>query len=95
MTTQIPATLPYIQGFTTGNDLALLNGTQTNKWVRGTATGNPAQSLYISNDNGTTNAYTHTTSTVQAFRDIQIPAGTTIASFSLTGSPKEKVVGII
>ncbi|MBM7419269.1 MULTISPECIES: fibronectin type III domain-containing protein [Chryseobacterium] len=81
MTTQIPATLPYTQNFTGGNDLALLNDTQTNKWVRGTATGNPGQSLYISNDNGTTNAYNHTTSTVQAFRDIEIPAGTTIASF--------------
>ncbi len=82
MTTQIPATLPYIQNFTTGNDLGLLNGTQTNKWVRGSAAGNPAQSLYISNDNGVTNAYTHTASTVQAYRDITIPAGTTIATFS-------------
>ncbi|WP_426474761.1 fibronectin type III domain-containing protein [Chryseobacterium balustinum] len=81
-TTQIPATLPYSQNFTGGNDLALLNGTQTNKWVRGTATGNTAQSLYISNDNGATNAYSHTATTVQAFRDIMIPAGTTIASFS-------------
>ncbi|MGE6396564.1 fibronectin type III domain-containing protein [Chryseobacterium scophthalmum] len=82
MTTQIPAVLPYTQNFTGGNDLGLLNGTQTNKWVRGNATGNPAQSLYISNDNGVTNAYTHTTSTVHAYRDIQIPAGTTLASFS-------------
>ncbi|MEG1592030.1 MAG: fibronectin type III domain-containing protein, partial [Chryseobacterium sp.] len=82
MTTQIAATLPYIQNFTTANDLGLVNGTQTNKWVRGNAIGNPAQSLYISNDNGVTNAYTHTASTVHAFRDIQIPAGTTLASFS-------------
>lgn len=82
MTTQIPAQLPYIQNFTGGNDLGLLNGTQTNKWVRGTATGNPAQSLYVSNDNGVTNGYAHTTSTVHAFRDIQIPLGTTLASFS-------------
>ncbi|WP_175621724.1 fibronectin type III domain-containing protein, partial [Chryseobacterium schmidteae] len=81
-TTQIPATLPYSQNFTGGNDLALSNGTQTNKWIRGTATGNTAQSLYISNDNGVTNAYSHTATTVQAFRDIMIPAGTTIASFS-------------
>ncbi|MDY0932243.1 fibronectin type III domain-containing protein [Chryseobacterium sp. CFBP8996] len=82
MTTQIPATLPYTQNFTTGNDLGLLNGTQANKWVRGNVTGNPAQSLYISNDNGVTNGYAHTTSTVHAFRDIQIPIGTTLASFS-------------
>ena len=82
MTTQIPATLPYTQNFTGGNDLGLLNGTQANKWVRGNVTGNPAQSLYISNDNGVTNGYVHTTSTVHAFRDIQIPASTTLASFS-------------
>ena len=82
MTTQIPAQLPYTQNFTGGNDLGLLNGTQTNKWVRGNVTGNPAQSLYISNDNGVTNGYAHTTSTVHAFRDIQIPVGTTLASFS-------------
>ena len=81
-TTQIPATLPYIQNFTGGNDLVLLNGTQTNKWVRGSATGNTAPSLYISNDNGVTNAYSHTTTTIHAFRDISIPVGTTIASFS-------------
>lgn len=62
--------------------MGLLNGTQTNKWVRGNVTGNPAQSLYISNDNGVTNGYAHTTSTVHAFRDIQIPAGTSLASFS-------------
>ena len=85
MTTQIPATLPYSQNFTGGNDLGLLNGTQTNKWVRGSATGNTAPSLYISNDNGVTNAYTTGTSTsnvVQAYRDITIPPGTTIGSFS-------------
>ncbi|MFL9834949.1 fibronectin type III domain-containing protein [Chryseobacterium terrae] len=84
MTTQIPAALPYIQDFTGGNDLALLNGTQTNKWIRGTATGNTAPSLYISN-NGTANTYTTSTSSnnvVQAFRDITIPAGTVLASFS-------------
>ncbi|WP_052248377.1 fibronectin type III domain-containing protein [Chryseobacterium taiwanense] len=83
MTTQIPATLPYIQNFEATNDLGLVNGTQTNKWAYGSATGNTGKSIYVSNDNGTTNAYTITsTSIVQAYRDIEIPAGTTLASFS-------------
>ncbi|MGE4513204.1 MAG: fibronectin type III domain-containing protein [Chryseobacterium sp.] len=80
-TTQIPATIPYVQNFSTGNDLQLSNGTQTNKWFYGSATGNPANSLYISNTNGTTNAYsTSSTSVVHAFRDIIVPAGTTDAT---------------
>ncbi len=83
MTTQIPATLPYIQNFETANDLGLLNGTQTNKWFYGSATGNTGKSLYVTNDNGTTNAYTITSgSVVQAYRDILIPAGTSLATFS-------------
>jgi hypothetical protein len=83
MTTQIPAQLPYLQNFEATNDLGLLNGTQTNKWFHGSATGNTGKSLYITNDNGTTNAYTITSgSVVQAYRDIQIPAGTSLAIFS-------------
>jgi hypothetical protein len=58
MTTQIPAQLPYIQNFETANDLGLLNGTQPNKWFYGSATGNTGKSIYITNDNGVTNAYT-------------------------------------
>jgi hypothetical protein len=81
-TTQIPATIPYVQPFT-NNDFGFTNGTQVNKWVHGSVTGNPANSIYISNDNGTSNAYTiSTTSVVQAYRDIAVPAGATIASFS-------------
>jgi len=81
-TTQIPATIPYVQPFT-NNDFGFTNGTQVNKWVYGSVTGNPANSIYISNDNGTSNAYTiSTTSVVQAYRDIAVPAGATIASFS-------------
>ncbi|MCA6069363.1 GEVED domain-containing protein [Chryseobacterium sp. RG1] len=83
MTTQIPAVLPYIQNFEAANDLGLLNGTQTNKWFYGSATGNTGKSIYITNDSGTTNAYTITSaSVVQAYRDIQIPAGTSLATFS-------------
>lgn len=80
---QAPATLPYIQNFSTANDLTLLNGSQTNKWEYGSATGNAANSLYISNNGGTANAYdVSSESTVQAYRDITIPAGSTIATFA-------------
>jgi hypothetical protein len=83
MTTQIPAVLPYLQNFEATNDLGLLNGGQVNKWFYGSATGNTGKSIYISNDTGTTNAYTIiSASTVQAYRDIAIPAGTTLAIFS-------------
>ncbi|MCS3530627.1 GEVED domain-containing protein [Chryseobacterium sp. JUb7] len=80
---QTPATLPYSQNFTTGNDLTLLNTGQTNQWFYGSVTGNPGGSLYISNDNGVSNSYgINNESVVQAYRDITIPAGTTLASFS-------------
>ncbi len=82
-TLQIPATLPYTQNFTATNDFSFINGAQTNKWVYGTATGNTANSLYISNDNGVTNAYTLTSaSVVQTYKDIAIPIGTTLTSLS-------------
>jgi len=81
-TTQIPATIPYIQNFTSANDFGFSNGTQTNKWSYGAATGNTGNSIYISNDNGTANAYTtSSTSVVQAYRDIAVPAGATEAEF--------------
>lgn len=82
-TTQIPATIPYIQQFNTGSDLGYTNGTQVNKWTYGNATGNTGNSLYISNTNGTTNAYDTGSSTiVHAYRDILVPATTTNATFS-------------
>jgi hypothetical protein len=82
-TLQIPAALPYTQNFTTANDFVFVNGAQTNIWVYGAATGNPANSLYISNNSGAANAYSNTINTVaHAFRPIAIPSGTTLASFS-------------
>src|SRR5690554_5179373 len=81
-TTQIPATLPYADDFST-NQFTFVNGGQTNKWAYGTAAGNPGSSIYISNDNGTTNAYTTNASSVtQAYRDISIPSDATSAEFS-------------
>lgn len=55
------ATLPYSTGFETGDDCAwdLLGGTNTNKWCIDTAAPcNGSHSLYVSNDDGVTNAYT-------------------------------------
>lgn len=74
-TTQVPATLPFTDTFENNSQFAVSNGTQTNKWIIGTATNNGGtHALYITNDNGATNTYVNTTSVVQAFRDIQIPA---------------------
>ncbi|MGQ2983729.1 fibronectin type III domain-containing protein [Flavobacterium sp.] len=75
MTTQIPAELEYTEDFEDPtHGWALSNGTQTNKWVYGTAVSNsPTHSLYISNTNGTTHNYaTGSGSVVHAFRDILI-----------------------
>lgn len=82
-TTQIPATLNYEQDFEGTHGWALNNGDQTNRWVVGSATGNTGNSLYISNDGGTTNAYsTSSSSVVQAYRDIVVPAGTFMGTIS-------------
>jgi large repetitive protein len=76
LTTQVPATLNYFEGFEEAHGWSLNNGTQVNKWVVGTAVNNGGtSSLYISNDNGASNTFTiNTTSVVHAFRDIQMPA---------------------
>lgn len=54
------------------------NGTQTNRWVVGSATytGTGGKSAYISNDNGTSNIYTISgaTSVVHLYVDITFPA---------------------
>jgi autotransporter-associated beta strand protein len=78
-----PATFPYTENFNTYNPFTFVNGVQTNKWAYGSATGNTGNSIYISNDNGTTNTYTITsTSVVQAYRDIVVPQGASTANFS-------------
>jgi len=74
---QIPADMDYTQNFDDAtHGWALNNGTQTNKWVVGSATSNSAaNSLYISENNGTTNTFNvNSNSVVQAYRDIQMPA---------------------
>ncbi|AWH84366.1 hypothetical protein HYN59_04210 [Flavobacterium album] len=77
ITPQIPAQLEYTQDFEDPNhQWTLSNGTQTNKWVYGTAVSNsPTHSLYISNTNGTTHNYsTSSNSVVHAYRDVIVPA---------------------
>src|SRR5690606_3687399 len=76
-----PSPLPYSQPFTT-NDFTFV-GTQANKWFHGSAAGNPADAIYISNDNGVTNAYTNNSlSVAHAYKDLIIPAGSTVATLS-------------
>ena len=80
-TSQTPCQLPYLCDFedpSTNEKWTLANGTQTNKWYIGPAvnnTDNGSNALYISNDNGTTNAYSHTTSYVYAYRDVDFTQG--------------------
>lgn len=84
-TSQIPATLNYTEGFEGANEWSLVNGSQANKWFVGTATSNTGtQSLYIS-DNASGSTYSYnigSLSVVQAYRDIAIPDGTTVAELS-------------
>lgn len=79
-TTQVPATLPMVQDFestATGFGFTTVTSSQ-NRWITGTAVSNGGtRSLYVTNDNGVSNAYTGAGNTyVHAFRDILIPAGT-------------------
>lgn len=82
-TGQVPGTLPYNDGFE-GQDNWNKGSNSINKWVVGTAAQNGgAKSLYISKDNGTTNTYDVSVSTVaHAYRDLTIPAGTTDISIA-------------
>ena len=71
--------LPFSCGFedTAQNSLwSLENGTNTNKWHIGTATHNSGtHALYISDNNGTANSYTISSSTVDyAYVDVMIPS---------------------
>ncbi|MDY0075711.1 MAG: fibronectin type III domain-containing protein [Bacteroidales bacterium] len=78
-TTQLVATLPFSEDFETWPNswTVVINGTQTNQWHVGTATAHGgSQAAYISNDAGTTNAYTLTeSSVVHTYRDIAFTEG--------------------
>ena len=74
----LPTSVPYFCTFEQygSNGWDLINGSQANQWVVDSATSNGgSRSLYISNDNGTSNAYTVTsTSYVFAVRSITLPS---------------------
>jgi len=74
----IGQTVAFSETFESGNSLTLINGTQTNKWFRGSANNcDNSWSLYISN-NSSSYAYTITTaSVVHAYFDVVIPSGAT------------------
>lgn len=75
----LPVELPFAEGFESGiTGWVLVNGSQTNVWARGTATANTGDySLYISNDGGTSNAYTLTSPSVaHVYRYVSFPEGT-------------------
>lgn len=81
-TIALPATLPYQCGFDNAEENGrwqFVNGTQTNQWAIGTATGNGDNTaLYVSNDNGESNAYTITSaSDVWIYRDIDVDSSYT------------------
>src|SRR5690606_23083416 len=84
-TTQIPAELNYTDDFEGDVEWSFVNGTGINKWVVGTAVSNGGtHSLYITNDEGVSNAYTGNSSTVlHAYRDFQLPdvVGNVFVSF--------------
>ncbi len=68
-TTMVADSLPYSTGFEVGQDTSwmIVNGTQNNKWYFGNAVNNGgSRSLYISNDNGTSNSYSGSASYVYA-----------------------------
>jgi len=83
-TSLVAIPMPWIEDFEDGqSDLVYTEGTSVNKWAIGSATAcSGTQALYISNDNGVANAYSHTTTTVHAYTDIAIPANASEASFS-------------
>ncbi|MCL2282685.1 MAG: YDG domain-containing protein [Fibromonadales bacterium] len=80
----ISSHIPLVETFESGYEWTFVNGTQTNKWVIGTATKNTGSySAYISNNNGTSNAYDISTSSIVHFyKDIKFP--TSASDFILT-----------
>lgn len=84
-TLQEATTYPYIDNFDT-EQWVYINGTQTNKFYTGTPiTANNVtyadNKLFVSND-GLTNTYASTASSVYAYRDITLPATITNAQIS-------------
>ena len=79
----VDATHPYEQNFETGNGWEFTNGTLTNQWCWGSATNNGGEkAMYVSNDNGVSNAYAlNSTTTVFASKLFSFAEGTYTVSF--------------
>ena len=82
-TLQAAANLPYSNDFESENGWAFVNGNLTNAWAYGEATNNGGtHALYISNDGGTTNAYTiNSAAMVYATKLFNFEAGTYVFSY--------------
>ena len=80
----VDANHPYSQDFEANNDWGFTNGSQTNKWSWGSATNNGGtKAIYISNDNGTSYAYTlNSTTVVFASKLLNFEQGTYTFSFN-------------
>lgn len=84
-TQQVAATFPYIDNFDT-NEWVFINGTQTNKFHVGTPITAEGityadNKLFVSND-GISNSYNTSSSSVYAYRDIILPNDITTAAIS-------------
>lgn len=79
---------PYEQDFESSNGWLFTNGTLTNQWRWGSATNNGgSQAIYISNDNGTSNAYTiNKAATVYASKLFNFDQGNYVFSFDWKGN---------
>lgn len=78
----------YTDGFETACDWLLINGTQANAWVWGTATKKDGEkSLYISNDGGNNNNYgTSSTSNVYATKLFSFDGGAYTFAYDWNGN---------
>jgi len=88
-TNPLPINLPYSENFEGFHGWRYTNTDMVNKWFVGSATQNGGtKAMYISNDDGVSNAYTLNATTVtHAYRDIVIPANTNeiLLSFDYRG----------
>jgi len=80
-TSQTPVNVPFTIDFETASGFTFANNTSGNNWHVGNAadvnnTTGGSNGLYISNDNGVTNAYSNTSCVVWAFRDIYFTPST-------------------
>ena len=89
-TAQIPVNVPFTIDFETPSGFQVANNTTGNNWYIGTDTANTVNNttggqnaLYVSNDNGQTNAFTITSAAVVwAYRDVYFTPSTADYTFS-------------